>query len=134
MSLRKLRKTYEWHGYRGKLINGKFQCARYTEELQSLLGLRTKPEPWLHIVFVPKYSLYYDRLTEDGVSAAVYVWDTREIVETISTYPLDKSIIGRISSYSQWNKLVDICNRNKVRDSHTQLVSSKHKFHVDAWD
>jgi hypothetical protein len=46
---------------------------RYTPEAQKLLGAKTKAEPWMHVV-----------LNEfPDVGGAIYVWDTREIIELI---------------------------------------------------
>lgn len=44
----------------------------YTPEIQEITGIETKAEPWLHFGFVPKGNKLF---------AAIWVWDTREIIE-----------------------------------------------------
>lgn len=51
------------------------KICRYNETLQKILGCKTKPEPWLHIVIKS-----FDK-TKPYVGYAVYVWDTRKVVE-----------------------------------------------------
>lgn len=41
---------------------------RYTDAVQRQVGCKTKPEPWLHIGL-------------SGNSFAIWVWDTRQVVE-----------------------------------------------------
>ena len=50
---------------------------RYTEQVQKALNLKTKPEPWLHAAVIN------DGINgSDGYVTAVFVWDTRKVVET----------------------------------------------------
>lgn len=48
---------------------------RYTEDVQKQLKSKAKPEPWLHVLLI-KHPSY-----DDCLSYAIYVWDTRAIVE-----------------------------------------------------
>jgi hypothetical protein len=54
----------------------------YTTELRTLFSLKTYPEPWLHL-----------GINDDG-DIAVWVWDTRAIVETSKTkgIPIGKPV------------------------------------------
>jgi hypothetical protein len=45
---------------------------KYTKALANAAGLKTKPKPWLHCAI---------EVYQEGVSVAVFVWDTREVVE-----------------------------------------------------
>ena len=49
---------------------------KYTLEVQKQLKSKAKPEPWLHVLLV-KHPSY-----DDSLSYAIYIWDTRAIVET----------------------------------------------------
>jgi hypothetical protein len=49
---------------------------KYTKEIQKKLGSKTMAEPWLHI-------LVYDN------AYAIWVWDTREVLEYDKTNVLD---------------------------------------------
>ena len=46
---------------------------RYTESVQKQLNSKTKSEPWLHVVI------------KDNGEYAIYVWDTRKVIETGKT-------------------------------------------------
>jgi hypothetical protein len=55
----------------------KFKTNRYTEEAKKLLGTKTNPEPWLHIQLVGDSSTKHD-----DIYYAIYVWDTRQVIES----------------------------------------------------
>jgi hypothetical protein len=62
--------------------------AKYTEELAKKLKCKTKVEPWLHIVFseLPNHTnLNYRVIEPTKLGWAVYIWDTREIIEMNAT-------------------------------------------------
>jgi hypothetical protein len=43
----------------------------YSQEIQKAIGSKTEPAPWLHLATTNKFVV------------AIYVWDTREIIETL---------------------------------------------------
>jgi hypothetical protein len=89
----------------------------YTPEHQKLLGCKTKPEPWLHIV-----TKSYDRkpTTDQATTTyAIYVWDTRQVIEEGEViinlvHPLD-TMYPRLQSI-----------RKRCHDSLEPLKGSKH--------
>lgn len=52
----------------------KFKLARYNDKAEELLGIKFKAEPWLHIAAV--------QIKSGDYSYAIYVWDTRKIVNS----------------------------------------------------
>ena len=80
-------------------IKGINTVLRYTPEVQKALGSKTKPEPWLHVA-VTSSTLMGAAGFRRGSSAnsetlsityAIYVWDTRKVVEQdMTSIPLAK--------------------------------------------
>ena len=52
----------------------KLRLARYNEKAEELLGIKFKAEPWFHIAAV--------QIKSGGYSYAIYIWDTRKIVNS----------------------------------------------------
>lgn len=70
--------------------------AHYTEQVQEMLKSKTKPEPWLHVVVLGDgnnvtYARTKDKKDAERVVYAIYVWDTRQVVETGVIDCADKS-------------------------------------------
>ena len=84
---------------------------RYNEHLKNKIGSKTKPEPWMHIVIIVNSVTGRGAVKTRKCSYAVYVWDTREIIETGSfDY---KQPINYLEMYA-----------DKARDNHEPLVGS----------
>jgi hypothetical protein len=80
---------------------------RYTEELQKFYRAKTKPEPWLHFVHVSG---------QLGDRWAIYVWDTRQVIEEGSDYrPVPQGV-------------------QKASDNHEMLKGAKNVSLVAAFD
>lgn len=47
---------------------------KYNKAIHDSFKLKTKPEPWLHAAI---------DVSQEGVSIAIYVWDTRQVVEAV---------------------------------------------------
>lgn len=58
----------------------KMKVGRYTDEIQAKLNTKTKPEPWLHIAIAAEY--HPDNRGNGEMEWAIYVWDTREVIES----------------------------------------------------
>jgi hypothetical protein len=58
------------------------RIAAYTDDVQKRLGTKTKPAPYLHIAM--------GRFRGSTIFA-IYIWDTREVVEEGTT---DKDLLG----------------------------------------
>lgn len=105
---------------------------KYTEELKKLLGSKTKPEPWLHCAFLAK------RAPEDSndVIWAIYVWDTREVVEQGSTDMPNTSMSrgpgkNRTPQKSPMQQLRKLATMTKAIDNHQKLKGSN--WDTDMW-
>jgi hypothetical protein len=92
--------------------------SKYTKEHQKLLGCKTEPQPWLHIVTMSEGGSdgkNYDSIT----SYAIYVWDTRQVIEERQTQK-----ILRGTKDSMYLALRDI--QITCKDSLSPLKGSKH--------
>lgn len=63
---------------------------KYTDEAKRLIGSKTKAEDWLHI------AVQYNT-ENDHFAYAIYVWDTRKVLETGSD---NRSYIGGALQFS----------------------------------
>lgn len=84
------------------------KIVRYNKaELQQAIGASTEPKKFLHLV-----------ITNDN-RYAIYVWDTREVVET-----------GKLSTEPS-HDLSALETATKARDKHEPLVNLPEGFEVD---
>lgn len=84
----------------------------YTDMIQQVLKSKTKPEHWLHIV------LQHQRYGEDSALAwAIYVWDTRQVVEEDFITMTDEQIVSILRKCG--------INTPRVKDNHRKLKNSK---------
>lgn len=70
-------------------MNIQYSVKKYDERLQKMLGSSVKPEPWLHIaVFVNGNNRTFERTKnsddKERVHYAIFVWDTRKVIEAKS--------------------------------------------------
>lgn len=70
---------------------------RYNEDLQKLIGCKTKPEPWMHIGFVGT------DMSEDDYWA-IWVWDTRQVLEEGKCSHANRQKASSFAPYAVDNK------------------------------
>jgi hypothetical protein len=58
-------------------MRGTFKICKYDKGAQDLVYSRVKPEPWLHIAIM----LACDKSHHWRYEWAIYVWDTREVLD-----------------------------------------------------
>jgi hypothetical protein len=95
--------------------------SRYNGHIQSILRTNTKPEPWLHIVL----RAITDYKTID-VYYAIYIWDTRQIVDQDVRRFTAKKVNDNLVS-EQFDMLKQFCNASKAIDSHARLVGADYE-------
>jgi hypothetical protein len=78
---------------------------KYTDTLQKVCNLKTKPEPWLHAAIVQISKGYLDtknsKVVQPRYAIAVYVWDTRSVLE------IDEFEMSSLQSLSHLTKAND---------------------------
>lgn len=108
----------------------RMRIVRYNnEQVQQELRAKTKPEPWLHVCITDAYP--------NGESMyAIYVWDTRQIVETGKCKPsacddatraLDnhKPLVGEYADLFDFSKRASVAKRDEalIRDLNTTIAN-----------
>lgn len=81
---------------------------RYNDKIAKFLGLKTKVEPWLHVYAEPY---------PEGCYIAVYVWDTREVIE-------DKFIKFSNGEYNDFSRQWFNIKKTSAKDNHQKLKGS----------
>jgi hypothetical protein len=99
-----------------------FGILRYNKYIQSILKTKTNPEPWLHIIIVGEDDKGVDpRLYSSTVDYAIYIWDTREVIET--------GTVKLRAVYTMWHKMTQMAH-----DNYQQLASTVSKKIVDKFN
>ena len=92
------------------------KICRYNETLQKILGCKTKPEPWLHVVIKS-----FDK-TKPYVGYAIYVWDTRKVVENKHEgWPKEEQVNPRNGFAEQCEAAIK-ANQPLAKDNHQPLA------------
>jgi hypothetical protein len=93
---------------------------KYNKKMQRLTDSKVKPEPWLHIAFIGSAREY---------GFAIYVWDTRQVIEIDSIEVIDDEIKNAPSPPDNHKPLVGggsiVKNFNK---QFAQASADKNKF------
>lgn len=110
---------------------------KYSEKLKELLGCKTNPEPWMHIVIQGDEVTSNQKLRQmKNGKYAIYVWDTREVLEegkvkpeVLYNYYSTKAGRG-VSKHVMGEKILG----QYARDNGQPLKGSKLGFNFDGID
>lgn len=100
----------------------------YNPEVQKFLHSKTEPQPWLHAAIVNDFRNNKDykdgdeTVTKTPMHWAIYIWDTREVIETgemlnVSAFLHRVKVPGRnaVDNYKQLNGNVNQAIKNEFR-------------------
>lgn len=77
----------------------------YNERAVSVLSeigakLSSKPEPYMHIAMVLTND-YSKHRSIDALYLAVYIWDTREVIEAVEVPSIDSKNVGKFAAFTK---------------------------------
>lgn len=112
-----------------------YSINRYNGACQHILKAKTKPEPWLHVAIIdfedmPDSEEYGIRGEKSGIYWAIYVWDTREVIEAGSARSGSITIPAPVMRTSPRPKVAipnANDNRNPLRD-YNQIINTINAF------
>lgn len=101
----------------------KISINRYTPEAQQILGASTKPAPWLHIMTIVRDGGAGTVEDKPVCYYVIFVWDTREVVESKKLTDIDVNAYHPFSSVYKPSR-GGLPKIPAAHDSHEQLKGS----------
>jgi hypothetical protein len=80
---------------------------RYTPELQSILKSKTEPAPYMHCVIDLARFRYSDGSSAIFLDYAIYIWDTREVLEAKHDESFWGKPMDNLKAYAKTGRVKD---------------------------
>lgn len=98
---------------------------KYTARAQEILGSATKPEDWLHVILMVDSKSNLDKIHSGilQISYAIYVWDTREVVESGMVEVATRDFCRNWFDFQGFNTFGEAPKIPVAIDNHKPLVS-----------